>query len=142
MAETTPSTTPAHATSTFHFVRHFGEMVAAMMIGMMVCGAVFSAAVGIPVDDALRRYPVWFMLAMAFSMSAPMIAWMRFRGHPLQRCTEMAAAMWAPVIPLAALRLSDAVTGAVCGFYCLASTAAMVLVMLYRRHDYAGAHVR
>jgi hypothetical protein len=128
-----------HAARVFHFLRHLLEMTVAMIFGMIVGAAVFVTAVGMTVDEALRRHPVPFTLVMAFSMTAPMIVWMRHRGHAWSVCSEMAAAMVVPAVPLICLRLADVITGPICGFYCASTILAMVLVMLYRASEYGGS---
>jgi hypothetical protein len=82
---------------------------------------------------------VLFVLVQAFGMTVPMIAWMRHRHHAWRGCAEMAAAMVAPAIPLVLLRVVHVITGPICGLYCVATVAAMVLLMLYRRREYSGA---
>jgi hypothetical protein len=103
-----------------------------------VVATVFLTVVGMKLDEALRRYPVPFTLVMAFSMTVPMVAWMRHRGHAWRNCSEMAAAMVVPAIPLICLRLAHVITGPVCGLYCASTILAMVVVMLYRRSEYGG----
>jgi hypothetical protein len=129
---------PGHAAHKFHFVRHLLEMTLAMMIGMVASAAVFVTALGMTVDAALRRYPVFFVLVQAFGMTVAMVAWMRYRGHAWRSCYEMGAAMVVPAIPLICLRLADVISGPICGFYCAFSILAMVLVLLYRRSEYGG----
>jgi len=73
---------------------------------------------------------------MAFSMTAPMVAWMRYRGHHWDRSLEMGAAMITPAISLCAAGLAGVITGSICGLYCLFSVMAMVGVMVYRRNEY------
>ncbi len=119
-----------------HFLRHLLEMLLAMMVGMFAGGAIFTAALGITVEEAIRDHSVAFVAVMAVSMTAPMVAWMRFRGHHWDRSLEMAAAMIAPAIPLCALGLVGVVTGSICGLYCFFSVVAMVGVMAYRRSEY------
>jgi hypothetical protein len=94
--------------------------------------------VGLTVDEGLRQYSVQFMLMQALGMSTAMVVWMRNRGHAWRACSEMAAAMVVPAIPLVFLRLTHVISGPVCGFYCAASVVAMVLVMFYRRAEYGG----
>ena len=122
---------------TMHFLRHLLEMALAMMVGMFAGAAVFVSALGITVDQAIQDHSVSFVIAMAFSMTIPMVAWMRYRGHAWDRSLEMAAAMIVPAIPLICLRVAD-VVGPICGPYCLLSVLAMVGVMVYRRSDYSG----
>jgi hypothetical protein len=119
-----------------HLLRHLLEMLVAMMVGMFTGGAIFTSALGITVEEAIQDHSVAFVAVMALSMSAPMVAWMRYRGHHWDRSLEMAAAMIAPAIPLCALGLSGAITGSICGLYCLFSVVAMVGVMVYRRNEY------
>lgn|SRR5215211_5508548 len=63
--------------SGWHFTRHLLEMVLAMVAGMALLGAAF-AALGEPPGYAnlFVRYGL-----MDASMAAPMVAWMRYRGH-------------------------------------------------------------
>jgi hypothetical protein len=124
--------------SRFHFPRHLVEMTIPMMVGMIAGAAIFTVAAGMTVDEALRHHAVPFTLVMAFSMTVPMVAWMRYRGHAWRACTEMGAAMIVPAIPLIWLRLAHVISGPICGLYCAASFLAMVLVMLYRRSDRRG----
>jgi hypothetical protein len=126
------------AAHTFGFLRHLGEMTLAMMVGMVASAAIFVSALGITVDEALRRYAVFFVLVQAFGMTVAMVAWMRHRGHGWRGCSEMAAAMVVPAIPLICLRLLDVISGPICGVFCASTIVAMVLVMLYRRSEYSG----
>ena len=121
-----------------HFLRHLFEMTVAMMIGMVASAALFVTALGMTVDEALRRHAVAFVVVQAFGMTISMVAWMRHRRHSWRACSEMAAAMAVPAIPLICLRVTGTVTGSVCGFYCAATIVAMLLVMLYRRSEYSG----
>jgi len=109
-----------------------------MMVGMIASAALFLSAAGVTLDEGLRRHPVLFVVVQAFGMTLAMVVWMRHRGHAWQGCCEMAAAMIVPAIPLICLRSLGVVSGSICGFYCLLTVGAMVLVMLYRRSDYGG----
>jgi hypothetical protein len=122
---------------TVHFLRHLLEMALAMMVGMFAGAAVFVSALGITVEEAIQDHSVAFVIVMAFSMTVPMVAWMRYRDHAWDRSLEMAAAMVVPAIPLICLRLAD-VVGPICSAYCLLSVLAMVGVMVYRRTEYSG----
>lgn len=119
------------------FLRHLFEMVLAMMIGMFAGGAIFVAATGITAQDAIQSHAIAWASVMAFSMTAPMVAWMRHRGHAWSVCLEMAAVMVAPAVPLCLLRVADVISGSVCGAYCALSLVAMVGVMVYRRDYYS-----
>jgi hypothetical protein len=74
-----------------HFLRHLFEMVLAMMLGMFAGGAIFVAASGITAQDAIKGHAIAWVSVMAFSMTAPMVAWMRYRGHAWGICFEMGA---------------------------------------------------
>ena len=69
------------------FIRHYIEMLVAMLVGM--------AVIGIPLL-ALTESTELDLLAMAFSMSVLMVAWMRHRGHGWTPAAEMTASMFLP----------------------------------------------
>jgi hypothetical protein len=77
------------------FLRHFFEMIAVMMLGMVVLGAAFGElhrlALGSGFADAWRDHVGLAAFAMAFNMTVPMVLWMRYRGHSWERGGEMAA---------------------------------------------------
>jgi len=125
-----------HAGGRSGFWRHFAEMIVAMAIGMFVGLAVFLTAIGMTFDEALVRRPTAILIVVAVSMTVPMIAWMRHRGHGWRSCSEMAAAMLVPVIPFLCLVWFDVTASAQCGGYCALSVAAMLALMLYRRREY------
>jgi hypothetical protein len=124
----------------WHFTRHLLEMVVAMMAGMMVLG-VAVGILGEPSGEVnlLVEYGV-----MGVFMSAPMVAWMRYRGHTWSDGLEMTGAM---LIPMFALVLSVELgvvelTGhSLMMLSHVAMIGGMVLLMLYRLDRYAhGAH--
>ena len=129
-------------TRTGRFVRHLLEMTVAMVLGMVVLGAAFGEihllVFGSGFDQAWHRHVELTAFAMAFNMTLPMVAWMRHRGHSWRSSAEMAAAMFAPAIPVIALLRSEVIAfAAVCGLYCAVIMAAMLALMLYRRSEYA-----
>lgn len=79
--------------STRRFLRHYAEMVAVMFLGMFVLmaptGILFSAFG----TSWSRLSPAMSMFAMALTMTIPMVAWMRCRGHAWRPNMEMAASM-------------------------------------------------
>ena len=119
------------------FLRHLLEMTLAMMVGMIVSATIFLNAVGMTAAEAMREHAVLFVVLQAFGMTLAMVAWMRHQRHTWRSSSEMAAAMVIPAVPLICLRLLDVISGPICGVYCLATIVAMVVVMLYRRNDYA-----
>ena len=127
-----------HEGHTSGFWRHFVEMIVAMAIGMFVGVAIYLTAIGMTFDEALVRHPITILLVVAISMTVPMVAWMRHRGHGWRSCAEMAAAMVIPVIPFLCLVWFNVTDSALCGAYCAASVAAMLALMLYRRSEYTA----
>jgi hypothetical protein len=81
------------------------------------------------------------LLGMAVSMTAPMVAWMRFRGHGWPASAEMAAAMFIPAFGVIALLGSGAVTdfGTLMGLEHVVMLPAMLVAMLLRLDEYTGA---
>lgn len=95
-----PKATKARRHNTAHLLEHLGEMTVAMMLGMALLGVpselAFDAA-GIDYDRIELEWPTVPALVMAFNMIAPMVGWMRRRGHSWSYTLEMAAAMFVPV---------------------------------------------
>jgi hypothetical protein len=73
--------------STRRFIRHYIEMVVVMVLGMFALGAPANAVVH------TSGRPAVMLAEMAVTMTLPMVAWMRFRGHTWRPCNEMAASM-------------------------------------------------
>ena len=139
------STDPARSAHAGHegdaggFWRHFGEMILAMGVGMLVGCAIYLTAIGMTFDEALVRHPITILIVVAIGMTVPMVAWMRHRGHGWRSCSEMAAAMVIPVIPFLCLVWFGVTDSALCGGYCALSVAAMLALMHYRRSEYSMA---
>src|SRR5438128_11954395 len=79
------------------FVRHALEMMVAMLVGMIALGMAFRqihiALFGTGFNDAWHQHTELAAFALAFNMTPPMVALMRYRGHNWERCGDMAAAM-------------------------------------------------
>lgn len=83
-----------------HGVRHFVEMVAAMVVGMAVLGMLTEAALSLGgLGDSEIRVELDALL-MAFDMAVGMTVWMRYRGHAWAAILEMDAAMFVPFLAL------------------------------------------
>jgi hypothetical protein len=84
---------PAHSRTrrTWHFVRHYVEMVVAMLAGMFALGWLEGLAF-----PALTLPTELAVLVMATNMSLGMAAWMRVRRHAWRPIAEMSAAMYLP----------------------------------------------
>ena len=131
---------------TLHFIRHYVEMVIAMLVGMFVLGGalvVLLGAIGIDVGDWDEDAPALLLLGMAFTMSVPMVAWMRYRGHGWAPAWEMAAAMFVPSFAAIALDWTGTVDDidTLLAIQHIAMFPAMLVAMLLRRDEYTG-HVR
>lgn len=124
-----------------HLVRHYLEMVAAMLVGMVVLGPVWSlagAALGV---SGFLDLPEPTALVMATDMTIAMCGWMRYRGHAWRPVAEMAAAMYLPFLvlfPPLWLGLVSA-SGLMLGGHLL-MLPAMAAAMLLRPAEYTGHH--
>ena len=133
------------SSSTRHFVRHYFEMVAAMFLGMAVLGVpagwAFGAA-GTSWSELGSDAPGLMLLAMAATMTAPMVGWMRYRGHGWRANTEMSASMLVPTF--AAIALLEASVVDDIGVLVVAEHVAMLLgmlgAMLLRPAEYTHHH--
>jgi flagellar biosynthetic protein FliP len=117
----------------WHFVRHYLEMVAAMLVGMFTLGGLEDLVF----PSVTVRADVGVLL-MATNMSIGMGAWMRFRGHSWRGVTEMSASMFGPFLALLVPYWMGAIGGhAVMAWGHLIMLPAMALVMLLRPAEYA-----
>jgi hypothetical protein len=121
---------PSRGRQILRFVRHFGEMMLAMLLGMAVFD-VFNGAIHIPMRPEVSA------LAMAVAMTVPMVAWMRIRKHTWWLNAEMAGAMIVPTVLLIGVCELGLLprTSLMLGTHIL-MVPAMLAVMLYRWRDY------
>ena len=127
----------------WRFTRHLLEMVLAMMAGMAVLGVAL-ATLGEPPGYANLFVQYGFM---GLSMSVPMVAWMRYRGHSWSDGGEMAAAMLLPMFALVVLVelgvsryvpvLSE---DSLMMLSHVTMIGGMVVLMIYRFERYAHGH--
>jgi hypothetical protein len=116
----------------WHLVRHFLEMVVAMLIGMVVLGLLQQL-----VWPSLNFYSAVGVLVMATDMAIGMGAWMRVRGHSWRGIAEMSASMYGPFIALLVPYWTGAVGGAeLMAWGHLLMFPAMALVMYLRPAEY------
>jgi hypothetical protein len=120
--------------------RHYVEMVLAMFLGMGVLLPPLGAALR-GVGMSLHDTDVLMISAMAATMTAPMVAWMRYRGHAWTACADMSAAMLVPTLGVLALLWSGLVAelGTLLVIEHVAMLPSMLVAMLLRRDEYAGA---
>jgi hypothetical protein len=120
------------------FWRHFLQMLAVMMAGMLVGGAILLSVVGLKTwDEVTTQYGTQALIVMAVSMTVPMAAWMLYRGMGWKNTYEMAAVMAIPVIPFLCLVWFGVTPSAQCGPYCAVTVVAMLALMFFRGREYS-----
>ena len=102
-----------------HFALHFGEMCLPMCLGFAVGDAVYFWLAGLAgYGEPFSELPVLSVVVVTFAMTAPMTAWMLYRGMPRRPTVEMSAAMpslavvllilgWSAIVPMADLALLE-----------------------------------
>jgi hypothetical protein len=138
----TPVSVPRQVTN---FIAHFLEMCIAMCaVGTPIVLAVFRW-----VPDTLgfvspaASAPELSLLLISLIYTAPMVAWMRFRGMPGRPVAEMALATVVAVMILIGLKVVGVVDADTFGSFvgpkfCGPGCAAMVIAMLPRLSLYTG----
>ena len=119
----------SRAAPTWRFIRHFLEMLAAMVLGMFVLGPLW------PTVDGVELHA----LVMATNMTIGMTALMAVRRHAWPGIVEMSAAMYAPFIILFVPYWTGLITAG--GLFLighLLMLPAMLLAMLHRRAAYTS----
>ena len=130
--------------STRHFARHYAEMVVAMFLGMAVLGVPFGwalRALGSSWTALDHDAPALMFLGMATTMTVPMVAWMRYRGHGWRANTEMSASMFLPTFAVIGLLGAGVLTdvGVLLIIEHVAMLVSMLAVMLLRPEEYTCA---
>ena len=117
-----------------HFVRHYLEMVVAMLLGMAALGAVEATVWDLSDDTAAE------LVEMAVWMTVPMVAWMRLKRHRWLPVVEMSVAMYAGFVVLFPLLWWGGLRemGLMMGGHVLMPLF-MLGAMLARRKEYARA---
>lgn len=84
----------SRARGAWHFTRHFLEMCVAMCVGIGVFTPLYFWVAGqFGYSAPYAELPELSALIVAFNMTAPMVAWMRYRGMEWRPIVEMSAAM-------------------------------------------------
>jgi hypothetical protein len=130
--------------STRHFIRHYVEMLVAMFVGM---GVLFVPALltlgvaGVSSAELRSDAPALMLLGMGITMTVPMVAWMRYRGHGWRASNEMGASMMLPTAGVIALLGTGLVAdfGTLMTLEHVVMLPAMLIAMLLRRDEYTGA---
>jgi hypothetical protein len=133
------------SSSTRHFIRHYMEMVVAMFLGMAVLGVPAGwalGAVGSSWSELNSDAPALMLLGMAATMTVPMVAWMRYRGHGWRANTEMSASMVLPTLAAIGLLVAGVMTdiGALLVVEHVAMLLGMLAAMLLRLDEYTHRH--
>jgi uncharacterized membrane protein YhaH (DUF805 family) len=119
----------------------FGEMVLAMLLGMVVLGGLAEllfAAFGSSLSDQSGGAQV---MLMGLNMTVPMVIWMSYRGHAVARNAEMAMLMIVPSVAAAVLAWAGVLeSAAALGVQHAVMIPAMLGVMLWRYEEYSHAH--
>jgi hypothetical protein len=124
-----------------HFLRHYGEMVIAMFLGMAVLGVPAGwamSALGTSWRELNTDAPALMFLGMATTMTVPMVAWMMYRGHGWRANAEMSASMFVPTFAVIGLLWAELMTdlGSLMLVEHVAMLLAMAGVMLLRPAEY------
>ena len=86
------------------FVLHYFEMCIPMCIGFAVGDLIYFSIAGLlGYSEPFTELPVLSVLVVTFAMTAPMTAWMLYRGMPRRATWEMSATM--PILALVLLML-------------------------------------
>ena len=144
-ATSSSTTEPAMPTTSRHrrplvaFMRHYLEMVIAMVLGMATLWPLWSLATRGAGDASWLRSIEVESLVMATAMSIPMAAWMAHRRHRARLTVEMCAAMYAGYVVLFPLHWARALgeMGVMMWGHVL-MPGLMLAAMVARRREYLG----
>ncbi|GAA3466145.1 hypothetical protein [Nonomuraea roseola] len=128
-------------TATLRFAWHFGEMLVAMILGMVLLGPVWDALTSWLGLAALFARTDVAVMVMAADMTVAMTIWMRYRGHSWAPVAEMGAAMFVPFLLLLPPYWLGALSGEVvmiAGHVLM--LPAMLAAMLWRKDEYTRGH--
>jgi flagellar biosynthetic protein FliP len=125
-----------------NLVRHYLEMVAAMVVGMAVLGGAARLILAMLGDsDFLADRDGLRASVMTVNMTIGMAVWMRHRGHGWGAIAEMSAAMFVPLGILIGPFWAGALSGdALVGWMHVLMLPAMAFAMQHRRAEYAHDH--
>jgi flagellar biosynthetic protein FliP len=130
---------------TISFVKHYIEMVLVMLAGMFVLGGAaiaVGAAFGVSYTEMKQDAPALVLAGMGVSMTAPMVWWMRRRGHSASANGAMAAAMMLPALAMVGLLATETVTSlhSLLMIEHIVMFPLMLVAMLPFRSEFTHAH--
>jgi hypothetical protein len=120
-------------------------MLIAMVAGMLALGmpaGMVLGELGVSSSELRNDAPALLLLGMATTMTVPMVAWMRYRGHGWAASSEMAASMFIPTFAAIGLLSAGLVedTETLLVIQHVAMLPAMLIAMLLRREEYSHSH--
>jgi flagellar biosynthetic protein FliP len=137
------ATLGAPGRSWHNFIRHFIEMVVAMIAGMAILGGLLSLSFALVGHANPVHYAGLRALVMTINMTIGMSLWMRHRHHDWGSISEMAGAMFLPLIVLIGPYWAGLLSGgALLSVMHVLMLPCMLAAMLYRREEYAQDHRR
>jgi hypothetical protein len=123
------------------FVLHYFEMVVVMFLGMYVLMAPAGLLLGAFGTSWSGLSPAMNTFTMALTMTVPMVAWMRYRGHAWRANIEMAASMLIPTFVVMGVFAAGLAKGGLMVPEHIGMLACMLAAMLLRRDEYScSAH--
>jgi hypothetical protein len=125
--------------ASYHFLRHYAEMVAVMFAGMFILMAPAGWLFGALGTSWSRLSPAMSTFAMAMTMTVPMVAWMRFRGHARRPTVEMAASMLIPTFAVMGVLWAGVAKSGLMVPEHAGMLGCMLVAMLLRRDEYSCA---
>jgi hypothetical protein len=129
--------------STYRFLRHYAEMVAVMFAGMFALMAPTGLVLSAFGTSWSGLSPAMNTFVMALTMTLPMVAWMRYRGHAWRPNVEMAASMLIPTIAVMGVLWTGIAKGGLTVPEHAGMLTCMLIAMLLRRGEYTcAAHHR
>ncbi len=130
---------PMKQRAVWRFIRHYLEMVAAMLLGMVTLYPLWMLATDGMADTSRVHETELELVAMATAMTIPMVLWMWHRGHRARLTVEMAVAMYAGFVVLFPFLWVGVLgeMGVMMGGHVLMPLF-MLGAMLWRRREYVG----
>ena len=124
------------------FGLHLLEMCMVMCAGAAALSLLFfGAAALLGYTDLLQSAPELVVLVIALNLSAPMLAWMRYRGMDWQPTLEMAGSTMVMGLALiAAYRMDLVARDSLLEIQTSLACPVMLAVMLVRFRLYSGSH--
>jgi hypothetical protein len=115
-------------------------MIAVMFIGMFALYAPAGVLLSALGTNWSRLSPAMNVFTMALTMTMPMVAWMRYRGHAWRPNIEMAASMLLPTFAvMGALSAGVGTSGSLMVPEHAGMLTCMLAAMLLRRDEYSCA---